>query len=79
MHSHDKIIDSWEINGKKGQSIVHFVELGLIFDSFQVGWGGRKPISLKSNTPLWLGTNFMITFHKAFECVIEEVNKMRQG
>lgn len=30
--------------GKKGESIVHFVELGLIFDSFQVGeGGGRNP------------------------------------
>jgi hypothetical protein len=28
-----------EINGKKGEIIVHFVELGLIFDSFQVGEG----------------------------------------
>jgi hypothetical protein len=40
MHLHNFLINSWEINGKKGESIVHFVELGLIFDSFQVGEGG---------------------------------------
>jgi hypothetical protein len=38
MHLHNFFIDSSEINGKKGQSIVHFVELGLIFESFQGGW-----------------------------------------
>ncbi len=86
MHLHKIFIDSWEINGKKGGSIVHFVELGLIFDSFQVGLGGvgegmeTHLVEFKCTfAPLLLGANFMITFHKAFECIIEEVNKMRQG
>jgi hypothetical protein len=35
MHLHKFFIESWEINGKKGGSIVHFIELQLILDSFQ--------------------------------------------
>jgi hypothetical protein len=67
MHLHNFFYRFLEINGKKGESIVHFVELGLIFDSFQLGEGGVETHLVEVKCTFVAKCQFYDNFSQGFQ------------